>query len=166
MESSTNPCDPKRYVEKKHICSICGYRTISKWSLKRHLKSCMKKYEKYRISLTPVTPPAVDSTVAPSITPITPTVKPVAPPITPLTPTVKPVAPPITPITPTVKPVATVIDSVAPTPTVPAIAPIISPILPTTQVDKQNYVDRIILRMDINLATGSVVAHLSPIKQK
>ena len=138
MESSTNPCDPKRYVEKKHICSICGYRTISKWSLKRHLKSCMKKYEKYRISLTPVTPPAVDSTVAPSITPITPTVK----------------------------PVATVIDSVAPTPTVPAIAPIISPILPTTQVDKQNYVDRIILRMDINLATGSVVAHLSPIKQK
>ena len=144
MESSTNPCDPKRYVEKKHICSICGYRTISKWSLKRHLKSCMKKYEKYRNNLTPVTPPvvpvapAVDSTVAPSITPITPTVK----------------------------PVATVIDSVAPTPTVPAIAPIISPILPTTQVDKQNYVDRIILRMDINLATGSVVAHLSPIKQK
>ena len=48
MESpAANPCDPKRYLEKKHICSICGYRTISNWHLSRHYKSCYRKYENY-----------------------------------------------------------------------------------------------------------------------
>ena len=37
------PCDPKRYVEKKHICSICGYRTIHKYRLRRHFETCQKK---------------------------------------------------------------------------------------------------------------------------
>ena len=42
----THDHDPKRYVyiEKKHLCLFCGYRTISNWKLNRHLKSCYKKY--------------------------------------------------------------------------------------------------------------------------
>ena len=46
----TEPCDPKRYVEKKHLCSLCGYRTISSWNLKRHYQACRKKYEKYNLN--------------------------------------------------------------------------------------------------------------------
>ena len=31
--------DPKRYIEKKHICQICDYRTHNSTHLKKHLKS-------------------------------------------------------------------------------------------------------------------------------
>ena len=50
MESTTTPCDPKRYVEKKHLCSLCGYRSISSWNFKRHYQACRKRYEKYNLN--------------------------------------------------------------------------------------------------------------------
>ena len=67
------PCDPKKYLEKKHICHICDYRTISNWSLKRHLKSCRKKYEKiyskiYSSSSPSQVPPNTNTNIASSST--------------------------------------------------------------------------------------------------
>ena len=53
MAEEEVPCDPKRYVEKKHICSICGYRSISKWRLKRHFVSCSRKFAKYNSGALP-----------------------------------------------------------------------------------------------------------------
>ena len=68
------PCDPKRYVEKKHICSICGYRSISKWRLKRHFVSCSRKFAKYNsgalpgatVGPAPVSAPVGDPVEAPA----------------------------------------------------------------------------------------------------
>ena len=47
LNTTELPLDPKRYVEKKYVCSICGFRNINKWRLKRHFESCRRKFEKY-----------------------------------------------------------------------------------------------------------------------
>ena len=47
LNTTEVPLDPKRYVEKKYVCSICGFRNINKWRLKRHFESCRRKFEKY-----------------------------------------------------------------------------------------------------------------------
>ena len=92
MESpAANPCDPKRYLEKKHICSICGYRTTSNWHLSRHYKSCYRKYENYIQTqqsqpVQPVPPPTPASIVPQPNHPLPPPEQPIHPLPTPVVP--------------------------------------------------------------------------------